>query len=29
VKELTVPDRLDRSWYIKETNKRLEQFGVI
>lgn len=29
VKESTVPDRLDKSWYIKETKKRLQQFGVM
>lgn len=28
VKDVRVPDKLDRQWYINFANKRLEDFGV-
>lgn len=28
VNEMKVPNRLDKNWYIKMTNERLQQFGV-
>jgi DNA polymerase len=29
VRNMKIPDKLDRNWYIKEAIKRLNQFGVI
>ena len=29
VEGVTVPDKLDKNWYITEAKKRLEAFGIV